>query len=144
MACTGHLRSNLYLMNMQIASSKTTCAIYPEPHLQGDNKTEYALTVCASVHKTTSAMRLRCPGHPHTDEGFASVVPLLTSIKDSPSHHVLHITPVDHDFKGPDMHKNDSDIVISVHTGLSLTPLAARGRVGCALATRLHREQPDG
>jgi len=164
-ACTGHLHGNLYLMNIQVASSKKIHIAHLGPAPQDNDNVEYALTACTSKCEMISAIRHRCLGHSHTDtdknnmtfndqggtsaaacadKGLASIIPLLARLKHPSPHHALHTTSVDHDSKSSNVRNNDLDVIISMHTGLSLTPLAARGHVGSALATRLHRQQPDG
>jgi len=163
-ACTSHLHGNLYLINIQIAGSKKICATHPKSVPQDNNKVEYALTAHTCMCKTTSATQNQCPSHPHTntdknnitfdnqggttaaahtDEGFTFIVPLLAQLRPPSPHHALHTTSVNHGSESSDACNNDPDVAISMHTGLSITPLAARGHVESALATWLCRQWPD-
>jgi hypothetical protein len=67
MACTGHLCGNLYLTDIQVATSEKICIAHLDPAPQDNDKVEFTLTAHTNMCKTISDVRHRCLSHPLTN-----------------------------------------------------------------------------
>jgi hypothetical protein len=184
-ACTGLLQNNLYLMNIQVATTENARVAHLDQLSQDEETLEYALTAHTTRHRHLD--------HPHADEiecaltsgasppqakniykrestfndqggatatkiakAHALIVYLvahlaihLTTAPRAFPHHVRRTnqsprtaTPTSYGSRKLDVHHSNSNTTIDMHMpGPNFKPLAARGRVGIALATRLQQSQ---
>ena len=63
-ACTGHLCGNLYLMDIQVATSKKIHVAHLDPAPQDNDKVEFTLTAHTNMCKTILDVQHRCLSHP--------------------------------------------------------------------------------
>jgi len=148
-ACTGHLCGNLYLMDIQTAGSKKIHTTHSDPPPQDNDNVEYALTVHTNMRKMTLAAQHKCLGHPHTDKNDITLDDQGgTTMAHASEEHALTApllitsTPSITALRAP-THPTTTHTSIGTHKGgPSLAPLAARGCVRHAQATRLQRQCP--
>jgi len=66
-ACTGHLHSNLYVMNIQVASTENAHVTHLDQLSQDEETLKYTLTAHTSTLEASLATRHHCLDQPHTN-----------------------------------------------------------------------------